>query len=95
MMEQISRPRTISLHNRSDDENAVPLYLLSWTVARQVRKTGARIYRISVKRTHWHLYNVIVRTKAHQREPSPVVIDVPCAIDGPYFESPVTQGCSA
>jgi hypothetical protein len=52
----------------SNEEKEIPLYLLPHAIARQIRKTGDRIYRISVKRTHYHHYNVSVRTKALPRE---------------------------
>jgi len=37
-------------------------------VARQVRDWGDALYRISVRRTHWHHFNVTVRTKPVPRE---------------------------
>jgi hypothetical protein len=49
-------------------ENDVPLYLLPQAVARLIRERGGKVYRISVKRTHWHHYNVSVRTRALPRE---------------------------
>ncbi|MFA4875881.1 MAG: hypothetical protein WC586_00580 [Methanoregula sp.] len=54
--------------SRSNDEKEVPLFLLPHAIARQIRKTGDRIYRISVKRTHYHHYNVSVRTKTLPKE---------------------------
>ncbi|MDD1687847.1 hypothetical protein [Methanoregula sp.] len=56
---------------RANDEREIPLFLLPRIIAEQVLKTGDRIYRISVKRTHWHHYNVSVRTKALPRELAP------------------------
>jgi len=56
---------------RSNDQDEIPLFLLPRIIAEQVLKTGDRIYRISVKRTHWHHYNVSVRTKALPRELAP------------------------
>ncbi|WP_321507071.1 hypothetical protein [uncultured Methanoregula sp.] len=53
---------------RSRTENEIPLYLLPQAVARTVREWGDAVYRISVKRTHWHHYNVTVRTKPLRRE---------------------------
>jgi hypothetical protein len=52
----------------SNEEKEVPLFLIPHAIARQIRKTGDRIYRISVKRTHYHHYNVSVRTKTQPRE---------------------------
>lgn len=46
-----------------NEEKEIPLFLLPHAIARQIKKTGDRIYRISVKRTHYHHYNVSVRTK--------------------------------
>ena len=54
--------------DRSRTEDEVPLYLLPQAVARKVREWGDAVYRISVKRTHWHLYNVTIRTKPLPRE---------------------------
>lgn len=56
---------------RSNDEREIPLFLLPQIITKQIRRTGGRIYRISVKRTHWHHYNVSVRTKALPRELAP------------------------
>jgi len=52
----------------------VPLYLLPRTIKDQLRLFGDAVYRISVKRTHWHHYNVTVRTKQVRKElrPAPV-----------------------
>jgi len=56
---------------RANDVREIPLFLLPRIIAEQIVKTGDRIYRISVKRTHWHHYNVSVRTKALPRELAP------------------------
>lgn len=56
---------------RSNDHREIPLFLLPHVVAKQIKLIGDRIYRISVKRTHWHHYNVSVRTKALPRELGP------------------------
>jgi hypothetical protein len=56
---------------RSNEETEIPLFLLPLIILKQIRKTGDRIYRISVKRTHWHHYNVSVRTKSLPRELAP------------------------
>jgi hypothetical protein len=55
-------------------ETEIPLYLLPQAIARQIRKKGDAVYRISVKRTHWHHYNISVRTKAIKKELSPMRI---------------------
>lgn len=57
--------------SRSKTECEIPLYLLPQAVARQVRERGDAVYRISVVRTHWHHYNVTVRTKPVPRELAP------------------------
>lgn len=57
--------------DRSNDEKEIPLFLIPRIIATQIKKTGDRIYRISVKRTHWHHYNVSVRTKALPKELAP------------------------
>ena len=56
---------------RANDVKEIPLFLLPRIIAEQVLNTGDRIYRISVKRTHWHHYNVSIRTKALPRELAP------------------------
>jgi hypothetical protein len=53
---------------------SVPLYLLPRTIAHQLRLFGNAVYRISVKRTHRHQYNVTVRTKSVSRELRPVPV---------------------
>ncbi len=57
----------------------IPLYLLPKAVAQLIREKRDAIYRISIKRTHWHHFNVSVRTKRIKRELAPaevMVIDV-------------------
>lgn len=56
---------------RLNEETGIPLFLLPHAIARQIKKTGDRIYRISVKRTDRHVYNVSVRTKSLPRELMP------------------------
>ena len=46
----------------------IPLHLLPQAVARQVRDWGDAVHRISIRRTHWHHFNVTVRTKPVPRE---------------------------
>jgi len=58
------------------EADEVPLYLLPKTIADQLRTFGDSVYRISVKRTHWHHYNVSVRTKSVRRELRPVPVAV-------------------
>ncbi len=53
---------------RSTSETEIPLYLIPHVIARQIKERGDDVYRISVKRTHWHHYNVTVRTKPQYRE---------------------------
>ncbi len=53
---------------RSKSETEVPLYLIPSVIARQIREQRGEVYRISVKRTHWHHYNITVRTKSVPRE---------------------------
>jgi hypothetical protein len=52
-------------------ETTVPLYLLPRAIAYQINRMGDSVYRISVKRTHWHHYNISVRVKALPRELAP------------------------
>ena len=57
---------------RSTRETEIPLYLIPHVIARQIKERGDDVYRISVKRTHWHHYNVSVRTRSLKRELQPV-----------------------
>lgn len=54
--------------SKSVTESGVPLYLLPGRIARYIDRIGAPVYRISVKRTHWHHYNISVRTKSLPKE---------------------------
>ncbi|MDD4137074.1 MAG: hypothetical protein PHT99_04155 [Methanoregula sp.] len=63
-------------------EPAIPLYLLPQAIAHLIRKKGDAVYRISVKRTRWHHYNVSVRTKRIKRELAPVTVAVLQALPG-------------
>ena len=56
------------LKSKSVTEGEIPLYLLPRVIARQVTRFGDSVYRISVKRTHWHHYNISVRTKSLPKE---------------------------
>jgi len=55
----------------SVQEAEIPLWLLPQAIARLIRQQGDAVYRISVKRTHWHHYNVSVRTKRITKELRP------------------------
>ncbi|MDD1689758.1 MAG: hypothetical protein LUQ66_03770 [Methanoregula sp.] len=54
--------------SRSRTVSEIPLHLLPQAVARQVRDWGDAVHRISIRRTHWHHFNVTVRTKPVPRE---------------------------
>jgi hypothetical protein len=54
--------------SKSVTESGVPLYLLPRAIARHINRIGDPVYRISVKRTHWHHYNISVRTKSLPKE---------------------------
>ena len=68
--------------HRSRTETEIPLYLLPLAIARKVREWGDALYGISVKRTHWHHFNVTVRTK-----PVPKGLAEEPAADHPEVES--------
>ena len=59
---------------RSRTEGGIPLHILPQVVARTIREWGDALYRISVKRTHWHHFNVTVRTRPIPKELRPVKI---------------------
>ena len=46
----------------------VPLYLIPQAITRLIRCRGEKVYRISVVRTHYHHYNISVRTRLPPRE---------------------------
>jgi hypothetical protein len=54
--------------SKSMSDGEIPLYLLPRAIARQITRFGDSVYRISVKRTHWHHYNISVRTKSLPKE---------------------------
>jgi hypothetical protein len=58
--------------SKSITEGGIPLYLLPRAIALQINRIGESVYRISVKRTHWHHYNISVRTKSLPKELAPV-----------------------
>lgn len=53
---------------RSSTDTGIPLYLIPAVINRQIRMLGMRTYRISVKRTCRHHYNITIRTKSLHRE---------------------------
>ena len=57
--------------SKSVTQGGIPLYLLPRAIALHINRIGDPVYRISVKRTHWHHYNVTVRTKTIPRELAP------------------------
>jgi hypothetical protein len=46
----------------------IPLYLIPQEITRLIRSRGEKVYRISVVRTHFHHYNISVRTRSLPRE---------------------------
>jgi hypothetical protein len=52
-------------------ETSVPLYLLPRAIAHEINRMGDSVYRISIRRTHWHHYEVSVRVKALPKELAP------------------------
>jgi hypothetical protein len=54
--------------SKSVTMGGIPLYILPRAIALQINRIGDSVYRISVKRTHWHHYNVTVRTKPVPKE---------------------------
>ena len=58
--------------SKSVTEGGIPLYLLPRAIALHINRIGDSVYRISVKRTHWHHYNISVRTKSLPKELAPV-----------------------
>ena len=53
---------------KSTRATEIPLYLLPQAIARLIRERGKKVYRISVKQTHYHHYNISVRTRLQPRE---------------------------
>ena len=54
--------------HRLATETELPLCLMPTVIARQIKMRGEAVYRISVKRIHWHHFNITVRTKSLNRE---------------------------
>jgi len=59
----------------------IPLYLIPQAITRLIRERGEKVYRISVKRTHYHHYNISVRTRLLPKELRPVREPAPVATD--------------
>ena len=53
---------------RSATETGITLYLIPTAIARQIKLHSGVVYRVSVKRTCRHHYNITVRTKSLNRE---------------------------
>jgi hypothetical protein len=53
---------------KSTGVTEIPLYLVPQAVTRLIRERGEKVYRISVKRTHYHHYNISVRTRLLPKE---------------------------
>ncbi len=68
---------------RSTRAEEIPIFLVPQEISRMIRERGERVYRISVKRTRYHYYNISVRTRSLPRELAPAP-DVSCA--GPKEE---------
>ena len=74
----------------------IPLYLLPKVIARFIRMKGEAVYRISVVRTHWHHYNVSVRTKRIKQELKPRKFAVLCQVQSnAKAEKKSGRGCAA
>jgi hypothetical protein len=75
----------------------IALHLLPYVIARQIRKVGDKICRISVRRTHWYHYNVTIRTKSIIRELA--TVEVPTIIESVHaaVKKPArkSRGCAA
>jgi len=68
----MTRPRSVSAAE-------IPIFLVPHEIARLMRDRGERVYRISVKRTRYHYYNISVRTRSVPRELAPAP-EVPGAV---------------
>ena len=53
---------------KSTCATGIPLYLIPQAITRLIRTRGEKVYRISVVRTHYHHYNISVRTRLMPRE---------------------------
>jgi hypothetical protein len=68
--------------SRSVKEISVPLYLLPREIAYQIYEIGDSVYRISVKRTHRHHYNISVRVRDLPKELAPACSCIVYVQDG-------------
>ena len=74
----------------------IPLFLIPKVIARLIRLKGDAVYRISVVRTHWHHYNVSVRTKRIKQELKPRKFAVLCQVQSnAKSEKKAGRGCAA
>ena len=73
----------------------IPLYLLPEVIARFIRTKGEAVYRISIARTHWHHYNVSVRTKRIKRELAPEPVAVISPVPGDVNPRKSGRRCAA
>lgn len=62
---------------RSARENEVPLCLVPRVISRMIPGRGGKVYSIRMERTHYHHYNVPVRTRLLPKELRPVQEPVP------------------
>ena len=73
----------------------IPLYLIPKVIDRLIRLKGEAVYRISVVRTHWHHYNVSIRTKWVRPEQAPVPADAALPADPPRHPRKQDRRCGA
>jgi hypothetical protein len=73
----------------------IPLYLIPKAIARLIQLKGAAVYRISVVRTHWHHYNVSVRTKRIRKELAPELVGVILPVPGGTKQKKNGRRCAA
>jgi hypothetical protein len=73
----------------------IPLYLLPKVIARFIRTKGEAVYRISIARTHWHHYNVSVRTKRIRKELAPEPVAVISTVPGSTKQKKTGRRCAA
>jgi hypothetical protein len=71
----------------------IPLYLIPKVIDRLIRLKDEAVYRISVVRTHWHHYNVSIRTKWIRPEPAPVPADISLPTDPPKQSRKQNRRC--
>jgi hypothetical protein len=78
-------------------EPEIPLFLLPQAIAQLIRKTGDAVYRISMKRTRWHHYNISLRTKAFRKDLAPLPIGVADGAPATGMPRPwkTARGCPA